>query len=114
MTAPDSALILAFRAGDRAAGDALLGRHRDAVRGYLLARCRDSELAEELSQQVLARVSLDAGRLDPAGNIGGYLVRAARNAWRDWLRHDLIRRRSQARMAAPGAAPAADQDLIAR
>lgn len=90
----DPTLIAAFAAGDRGAGEALLRRHLGAVRAYLAARCRDADLAEELTQEVAARVSLAASRLSPGDNLKGYLVRTAQNAWRDWLRRELVRRRA--------------------
>ncbi len=95
--------------------EAILGAHLGEVRAFLLVRCRDADLAEELTQEVAARISSGAGRLDPGGNVGGYLVRAARNAWRDWLRHELVRRRATATLAGaePAAAPSADAELLA-
>lgn len=95
--------------------EAVFGRHLGEVRAFLLARCRDADLADELTQEVAARVSARPLYLDSAGNVGGYLVQSARNAWRDWLRHELVRRRAAETMKAEAAAgaPAADEAVIA-
>jgi RNA polymerase sigma-70 factor (ECF subfamily) len=114
-TPSDTALAAAYATGDRAAGAALLERHLGAVRGFLAVRCRDAELAEELTQEAAARVALAAARLDGARDVGGYLIRIAHNVWRDWLRRELVRRRGAADAAAalePAPAPA-DAALLA-
>ncbi len=112
----DAALVAAFAAGDRSAGDALFHRHLGDVRAYLIVRCRDPDLADELTQEVATRISVAAPRLDPGGNVGGYLVRAAANVWRDWLRRELVRRREADAVAAESTtlAPAADAAVLAR
>lgn len=99
-----------------AASETALISHLGEVRGYLAGRCRDIDLAEELTQEVAARVSLKHPRLETGGNIAGYLVRVAQNVWRDWLRRELVRRRAAAALlAAPGApSEPADAGLLAR
>src|SRR5215212_4013338 len=85
------------------------------VRAYLGARCRDNDLAEELAQEVAARAALRENRLDPAGNVPGYLIRMARNVWRDWLRRELVRRRAADFVATGSPDPAAaDSELLAK
>lgn len=83
------------------------------VRAFLAARCRDADLAEELSQEVAARVVAAGPRLDRDGNLRSYLYRVAHNVWRDWLRRELVRRQAQARAEAPAPAPPADSELLA-
>ena len=117
MTSPsEAALVAAFKAGDRSAGEAFFGRYLHDVRGFLGVRCRDGELADELTQEVAARVTAGARALDPDRNVRSYLIRVAHNVWRDWLRHELVRRRVHPALAADGhtAPPAADAELLAR
>jgi RNA polymerase sigma-70 factor (ECF subfamily) len=74
--------------------DQLLAEHGPAVRRFLGARCRDEELANELLQEVSARLVTAAPRLSLNGNARAYLFRIAANVWRDHLRRDLVRRRA--------------------
>ena len=86
------------------------------IRGFLAARCRDGELAQDLSQEVAARVVAAAPGLDRAGNLRAYLFTVARNVWRDWLRRELVRRREGSRLALveqDRSAPPADSALLA-
>lgn len=86
------------------------------VRLFLAARCRDQDLAADLSQEVAARVVAAAPRLDGSKNLRGYLFRTAHNVWRDWLRRELVRRREAALLVAADGphAPAADSELLGR
>ena len=111
----DPAPPAVVRAGPPETPEMLLSRHLSEVRRYLLARCRDADLAEELTQEVAARALRQPASLDAGRNPAGYLVRAAQNAWRDWLRRELVRRRAAHLMGAssPTAAPA-DSELLER
>jgi RNA polymerase sigma factor (sigma-70 family) len=82
------------------------------VRAYLCARCRDSDLADELAQEVAARAALRGDRLDSDGNVAGYLIRTAQNVWRDWLRRELVRRRATDLLAAGSVNPAASDAAL--
>jgi len=87
------------------------------IRAFLAARCRDEDLANDLSQEVAARVLAGGSSLDRSGNLRAYLFSVARNVWRDWLRRELVRRRAAPRLALEGqdrAVPAADSELLAR
>lgn len=83
------------------------------VRAFLAARCRDADLAEELSQEVAVRIVAAGARLDAGGNPRAFLFRVARNVWHDWLRRELVRRRAQARSHEPAQSPPADSELLA-
>lgn len=94
----------------------LLAEHQVALQNYLGARCRDSELAGELLQEVAARLVFALPRLSLNGNARGYLFRIAASVWHDHLRRELVRRRSAALMRAEPAAlaPAADAGVLDR
>ena len=112
---PESAPLAAALAAQPEPADALLHRHLPEVRLYLAARCRDADLAEELTQEVAARVLGSPVPLDAARNVAGYLVRVAQNVWRDWLRRELVRRRAgPALVREASAAPPADEEMLAR
>ncbi len=90
-----------------------LERYLADARAWLTARCSDADLAEELAQEVASRLALRRIRLDRAGNPRSYVLRMAHNAWRDWLRHELVHRRQESRIAAHATLPAsADQQAL--
>ncbi len=90
-----------------------LERYLADARAWLTSRCRDADLADELAQEVASRLTLGRIRIDQAGNPRSYVLRMAHNAWRDWLRHELVRRRQESRIAAHAALPApADQEAL--
>lgn len=102
--------------GGAASAEALVAAHRAAVHGFLRVRCRDAELADELTQETFARIARRPGSVDPARNAAGYLVTVAHNVWRDWLRRELVRRRAAAALGTETAqqAPPADAALLER
>jgi len=115
---PEFTPVAHLGAAETTDATALYARHREAVRGFLQVRCRDAELADELTQETFARIVLASRQVDPARNVAGYLVTVARNVWRDWLRRELVRRRAEALLTRAGAsaphAPPADSELLAR
>ena len=94
----------------------LLDEHKVALQHYLGARCRDGELTAELLQEVAARLVFALPRLSLNGNARGYLFRIAASVWHDYLRRELVRRRSAALLQRePNAvAPEADAHLLDR
>lgn len=94
----------------------LLAEHKAALQNYLGARCRDGELAAELLQEVAARLVFALPRLSLNGNARGYLFRIAASVWHDYLRRELVRRRSAALLKGEpeAVAPAADAHLLDR
>jgi RNA polymerase sigma-70 factor, ECF subfamily len=94
----------------------LLAKHAPALRNFLGARCRDDDLADELLQEVSARLVTAAPRLSLNGNARAYLFRIAANVWHDHLRRELVRRRAAALTEhdPPAFAPAADAPLLER
>jgi RNA polymerase sigma-70 factor, ECF subfamily len=95
LEAPDEALVDAARAGDRAAFAALVTRYREVVFAYALARLRDREEAEDMTQDTFVRAFLAVGRLRGPGTWEAWLMRILRN-----LCHD-AQRRKQVRQTEP-------------
>lgn len=60
----DGALLAAMADGDRNAGSVFVRRHQRAVYGLAATMCRDSRLAEDISQQTFERVWKHAGSYD--------------------------------------------------
>jgi RNA polymerase sigma-70 factor, ECF subfamily len=71
-------LFLAWRSGDRTAGDALVARLRAHLQRFFRARTRNSELAEDLVQEtLLACVRAKQALVDEVA-LRGYVYTAAR------------------------------------
>ena len=60
----DGALLAAMAQGDQRAAAVFVRRHQRAVYGLAVTMCRDSRLAEDLSQQTFERVWRHAGNYD--------------------------------------------------
>lgn len=99
----------------RPATDALFAEHAPALRNFLGARCRDSDVAAELLQETAARLVAAGPRLDPNGNARGYLFRIAANVWRDHLRREIVRRRGTEALSREELprTPGADEEVLA-
>jgi RNA polymerase sigma-70 factor (ECF subfamily) len=101
----DEALVRRLRAGDSAAGEALVRRHYEPLMRYLQRLCGSDHLAEEMHQQTWLSVLDHIGRFDASSGVGAgafkaWLFRIATNKandlWRSRARekaaHDGIRR----------------------
>lgn len=97
----DEALLRAFLAGDREAGDALARRHaaamREALRRRLAAeRGFGPEDVENVFQQAWLGLIEDGGRRlrvwDPRRPLAPFLIGVALNACRDYLKRERLRR----------------------
>lgn len=77
---------LAAQRGDRAAFDALVGRHHRRVRACLVARMSDPHEAEDLAQEVFVTAYRKFADYDPDRPLAPWLRRIAlnllRNHWR--------------------------------
>jgi len=82
----DVRLMLAFRAGDAAAFDALFHRWSGPLRRYLERMLRDAGSAEELVQEVFLRVHGARERYAPEARFSTWLYRIATNLARNELR----------------------------
>src|SRR5260370_8331433 len=100
----------------RSATDALSAEHAPALRNFLGARCRNSDVVAELLQETAARLVAAGPRLDPNGNARGYLFRIAANVWRDHLRREIVRRRGTEALSReePPRTPSADEEVLPR
>ena len=84
-----SALVPRAAAGDESAWAELVEALAPRVYALLMARCRDADLAEELTQDTFARVAekLQGGRhYDERGRFEPWLFRVAMNRLRDEAR----------------------------
>ena len=81
----DDDLVRAFRTGDGSAMEALFGRYRRAVFGWLLRMSQDEGEAEDLHQEVWLKVIRGIDGYS-AGSFRAWLWRVARNAAADRAR----------------------------
>ena len=58
--------------------------YKDKVFGYLLSRVYDRDLAEDLLQEVYAKLWVQRNRLDEVENMEAWIIRIARNHHLDW------------------------------
>jgi RNA polymerase sigma-70 factor (ECF subfamily) len=105
----DAELLSRIRTRDEAAFDALLARHRTAVRGRILRIVRDPATADDLVQEVFVRVWTRADQFAGRGSVRGWLMRTATNLALNHLRS--ARRRRQTPLEARPA-EAEDEDLV--
>ena len=81
----DDELIRAFRTGDGSAMEALFGRYRRAVFGWLLRMSQDEGEAEDLHQEVWLKIIRGIDGYS-SGSFRAWLWRIVRNAAADWVR----------------------------
>lgn len=84
--AADAALVQAARDGDRAAFEALMHRHLDAVYGHALRFFGDRSTAEDAAQEVFLRVYRSLGDFDGRSSFTTWLYRVTRNVCVDMFR----------------------------
>lgn len=87
-------LVDALRRGDASAFDAVYGRFRGRILGFLLRLTRRRDVAEDLFQDTFLKLARHATRLEPDTDLAAWLFRVARNAWvshRRWSALDLSR-----------------------
>jgi RNA polymerase sigma-70 factor, ECF subfamily len=82
----DFELMERFRRGDRAALDALVGRHHASLVRYFYVQSRSRETAEDLAQEVWIRVIRHRDDYRPRARFTTYLFSIARNLWIDRYR----------------------------
>lgn len=92
---PDDVRLAA--SGDEAAWARLVGEYAPRVYALLHSRCRDADLAEEITQAVFASVAEKLPAYSEQGKFGPWVFQIAMNRWRDELR-----RRQRQRTAAAG------------
>jgi RNA polymerase sigma-70 factor, ECF subfamily len=97
----DAQLMLAYARGEIRAFETLYSRHRGALYRYLMRQARDSEVTNDLFQEVWSRVIVNRARYEPRAKFRTFLFTLAHNCFIDHCR------RSKAR---PGGANVDDAD----
>ncbi|HEY3544585.1 MAG TPA: sigma-70 family RNA polymerase sigma factor [Propionicimonas sp.] len=110
----DDAELARDAARDRSAFAAIYERHRTPVYRYLRARTATDEDAQDLTATTFERAMEAIHRFRPVGGgMGAWLIRIARNAHADAMRHQRRRGIGSADGAAePAVAPADDAVLL--
>lgn len=81
------ATIAALRDGDRTAFDALYNQFVGKVHNFIQKISGDSDLAEDISQEVFIKLWRRREELDPALNIESWLFVCAKNLFLNVIRH---------------------------
>ena len=91
-------MVERLRAGDAEAFRELMLAYYDVAERFAYALTRSRQTAEDVAQDVFARVWERRGALDPGRSIKTYLLTAVRNHALDVLKHDAATRRVEARV----------------
>jgi len=87
-------LVDALRRGEASAFDAVYGRYRGRIHGFLLRLCGRRDVAEDLFQETFLKLARNAPKLDEDTDLAAWLFTVARNAWvshRRWSMLDISR-----------------------
>lgn len=87
----DSALMLAYAAGDIRAFEQLYTRHKDSLYRYLLRQSGNTAIAEDVAQEVWAKVIASRERYRADAKFSTFLFRVAHNAFIDDIRRNRLR-----------------------
>lgn len=82
----DQDLMLAVKAGDRAAFEELYRRYRDRLYAFLVRYTGDPSTAQDLFQETFLRVFRDRARYEPRAAFATWLFTIARNLFLDSLK----------------------------
>ncbi|MBR6655195.1 MAG: RNA polymerase sigma factor [Alistipes sp.] len=84
----DHALLVQYQQGNREAISQLLERHNRRLRDYIRMLVKDSDVADDLTQEVLIKVVkvIDEGRYTDKGRFLPWLLRIAHNRVLDYFR----------------------------
>ena len=84
----DHALLVQYQQGNREAISQLLERHTRRLRDYIRMLVKDSDVADDLTQEVLIKVVkvIDEGRYTDKGRFLPWLLRIAHNRVLDYFR----------------------------
>ena len=87
-TPKDRELMQRYRNGDLAAFEALYRRHKDSLYRYLLRLCLDRSTAEDLHQEVWAKIVRARRNYQPTAKFATFLYRVAHNCFIDHVRRN--------------------------
>jgi len=82
----DEDLMLGYQQGDAAAFEVLYERHKGGVFRYLLAKCHQQAIAEELFQDVWMKLIAARDRYEVRAKFTTYLYQLAHNHFIDYYR----------------------------
>jgi RNA polymerase sigma-70 factor, ECF subfamily len=82
----DAQLMLAYAGGEMRAFENLYARHRGALYRYLMRQARDTEIANDLFQEVWSRVIANRTRYEPRAKFRTFLFTLAHNCFIDHCR----------------------------
>ena len=82
--ASDEELMLSYQQGNVTAFDVLYERHKGGVFRYLLAKCHQQEIAEELFQDVWMKLIAARDRYEVRAKFTTYLYQLAHNHFIDY------------------------------
>lgn len=106
----DDQLMIRIQSGEACAFEELVDKYQGALHGFFYRNTRDSQLAEDLTQETLLRVYNQSWDYLPVGRFRGWMYRIGRN-----LMIDNVRRQSHdALIRAVKGAGKDDQDMLAR
>lgn len=84
----DSALMIRYKDGDTAAFEVLYRRHNDAVYRYLLRLCKHRDTAEDIFQDVWAKIIRSRASYRPTAKFTTFIYRVAHNCFIDHVRRN--------------------------
>jgi RNA polymerase sigma-70 factor (ECF subfamily) len=87
----DAELMQRYAAGDLQAFEQLYRRHRSALYSYLVRHTRDRDVANDLFQDVWARVIASRARYEPRAKFRTFLFHIAHNCFIDHCRRTTAR-----------------------
>ena len=103
----DAQLMLAYARGEMRSFETLYSRHRAALYRYLVRQARDTEIANDLFQEVWSRVIVNRARYEPRAKFRTFLFTLAHNCFIDHCR------RAKSRPQGLGVEDADAADLLA-
>lgn len=107
----DGELMLRYARGDMRAFEILYGRHRAALYGYLVRQTRNTEIANDLFQEVWSKVIVSRERYEARAQFRTFLFRIAHNCFIDHCRRASVRNESNgAEDGWESALPGSEQD----
>lgn len=89
-TQPESALVALAQAGDAEAFSLLYARYERPVYGYLRQKTRDTQLAQDLTQEAFARAWANVPRTRPGTRFQAWLYTIATNLLLDRRRRERV------------------------